>query len=304
MLTARVFKKLSSRAARQLRCKSSLSPQEKNPSSFLWDAPQEFWSSLRRQAATALTSSLSPDEQQDLLAKLGHSTKAAPEVPAVTKDEKQEDYDSLFVQKSIAEAVAEARLQEAAMQSKKWDQEREKIMQDAKKAAQQQVETELRIQKFQKWQSEVQQAQLTSMETNASEETADALETPESDAHPILGHALVDLGYKRVHVVSAKQLATIQVWKKQRIYRHNRSKTMAQDKLKTLHLGMPGVIGLHEVRSFDLECSPASVTENVADTTYFLLFLTSRLSGQRRTVVNHRWSAPCWNDVDSRETRC
>ena len=248
MLTTRVVKKFPSLVVRQLRCKSSMSPQ----TTSLWDAPQEFWGSLRRQAAQALTSSLSPAEQQDLLTKLGY--RKAPEAHAsTTKVEKQEE-DTLFVQKSIEEAVAEARLQEVAMQSKKFEKEREKLMQDAEKAAQQQMETELRIQKFQKWQNDVQQARtLASMETNSAQETATALETSESDdSHPILGHPVVDMGYKRVHVVSAKQLATIRVWKKQRIYRHNRSETMAQDKLKTLHLGMPGIIGLYEVSSYDI----------------------------------------------------
>jgi hypothetical protein len=64
--------------------------------------------------------------------------------------------------------------------------------------------------------------------------------------HPVLGKAIQDLGYKRMHLVSAEKLATIPVWKKQRIYRHERAKAMAADKLKTLHLGLPGVICLHE----------------------------------------------------------
>jgi hypothetical protein len=64
--------------------------------------------------------------------------------------------------------------------------------------------------------------------------------------HPVLGQAIQDLGYKRMHLVSAEKLATIPVWKKQRIYRHERAKAMAADKLKTLHLGLPGVICLHE----------------------------------------------------------
>lgn len=70
--------------------------------------------------------------------------------------------------------------------------------------------------------------------------------TTENTAHPILGPALIDFGYKRIHTVKAEKLATIPVWKKQRIYRHNRAKSMADDKLKTLHLGLPGIICLHE----------------------------------------------------------
>jgi hypothetical protein len=69
---------------------------------------------------------------------------------------------------------------------------------------------------------------------------------PLVEPHPILGSCLLDLGYKRVHVVSATALAAIPVWKEQRIYRHDRAKAMATDKVKTMHLGMPGVIGLYE----------------------------------------------------------
>jgi hypothetical protein len=67
-----------------------------------------------------------------------------------------------------------------------------------------------------------------------------------TSVHPILGPCISDLGYKRIHLVSAEKLATIPVWKKQRIYRHDRAKAMYADKLKTLHLGLPGIICLHE----------------------------------------------------------
>lgn len=84
--------------------------------------------------------------------------------------------------------------------------------------------------------------------TTTTEATTAAAKLKEimDEPHPILGPCLLDLGYKRVHVVSAQALAAIPVWKKQRIYRHDRAKAMAVDKQKTMHLGMPGVIGLHE----------------------------------------------------------
>ena len=72
--------------------------------------------------------------------------------------------------------------------------------------------------------------------------------TEEAPVHPILGPCLLDLGAKRIHLVSAQTLSTISVWKKQRVYRHFRAKSMATDKLKTLSLGLPGVIGIYEVR--------------------------------------------------------
>lgn len=68
----------------------------------------------------------------------------------------------------------------------------------------------------------------------------------ESDAHPVLGPIVSDLGYKRVHLVSSGKLGTIPIWKKQRTYRNSRAKSMAKDKSKTLNLGFPGIISLHE----------------------------------------------------------
>ena len=64
--------------------------------------------------------------------------------------------------------------------------------------------------------------------------------------HPILGPAVVDLGYKRVHVVSSGRLGTIPVWKKQRTYRYDRVQRMAAEKGKQMHLGFPGIICLYE----------------------------------------------------------
>jgi hypothetical protein len=77
----------------------------------------------------------------------------------------------------------------------------------------------------------------------------EAVSTPrdERNMHPVLGPVISDFGYKRVHLVPAKTLASIAVWKKQRTFRHDRAKTMVKDKLKTPHLGFPGIIVLHEV---------------------------------------------------------
>ena len=74
--------------------------------------------------------------------------------------------------------------------------------------------------------------------------------TVDAQAHPILGAVVADMGYKKVYQVSARTLATIPVWKKQRAYRHDRAKVIAADKMKTLHFGLPGILVLHEVRSF------------------------------------------------------
>jgi hypothetical protein len=66
------------------------------------------------------------------------------------------------------------------------------------------------------------------------------------EAHPVLGPIISDLGYKRIHLVSSAKLGTVPVWNKNRIYRNERAKAMAVDKMKTMHLGFPGVICVFE----------------------------------------------------------
>jgi len=68
----------------------------------------------------------------------------------------------------------------------------------------------------------------------------------ESSIHPVLGPVVSELGYKRIHLVSSGKLGTIPIWKKQRNYNHSRAKAMAADKKKSMHLGFPGIICLHE----------------------------------------------------------
>ena len=64
--------------------------------------------------------------------------------------------------------------------------------------------------------------------------------------HPILGPQIASLSYKRIHLTSAATLASLPVYEKQRAYRHDRAKTMAKDKKKTLWAGIPGCIALYE----------------------------------------------------------
>lgn len=65
-------------------------------------------------------------------------------------------------------------------------------------------------------------------------------------AHPVLGPVIADLGYKRIHFVSSGRLGTIPVWNRNRIYRNNRARSMATEKIKSMELGFPGAICLHE----------------------------------------------------------
>jgi hypothetical protein len=169
---------------------------------------------------------------------------------------KEEDTE-LIMKKSIAEAVAAARAEEAQRQGDKWERERERIIQEAEEAARARVESDLSIQKhrieFEKWKHQVEAERASETHTISSVNPQEDFESPDTvapqtlpETHPILGPCVLDLGYKRIYTVSASALANIPVWKKQRIYRHDRAKVMALDKQKTMHLGVPGIIGLHE----------------------------------------------------------
>lgn len=173
---------------------------------------------------------MTKEERDALVKQMVHEENTTPQV------EKQ--HDDEYIEKSIAEAVVAARTEEAKRQESKWEREKEALLAQAEQAAIERVEADLKIQQqraeaMAKWQADLAQ------ETNA--------EQVQEEHHPVLGEVVADFGFKRLHVVSAKTLASIPVWKKQRIYRHDRAKAMAADKAKSSHFGLPGVIALHEV---------------------------------------------------------
>jgi len=240
----------------------------------LMDSATDLFVAMRWKAAHALTTSLSDDERSELLQRLDPAQYNKNKSSSKEQQEEDSDKNELKMQHSIAEAVAAARAQEAQRSREQWESERATLMREAEEAARARVESDLailqeqqRLKAFEQWQQQV------GMEKKRQEQTADkeaetAATTTEEDnqqlqlpaveqeqpirkimeeqAHPILGPCVLDLGYKRLHVVSTEALTAIQVWEKQRIYRHDRAKAMAMDKLKTLRLGLPGVIGLHE----------------------------------------------------------
>jgi len=74
-----------------------------------------------------------------------------------------------------------------------------------------------------------------------------------SEAHPVLDNLIVDLGYKKIYSTTAVNLSSIPVWEKQRVYRHNRAREMALEKMKDEGLGgVSGVISCVEDRSGNL----------------------------------------------------
>jgi hypothetical protein len=240
-----------------IRFKSSQSRDERS----LLSSATEYYNSLRWRIATSLTESLPKDEQQELLSRLAvHNPRS---------DEKKAPPDSEEVAKrSIAEAVAAARAEEAKRFCDKWEKEKSKLLEETEKAASKRLENEMivvqRRLQFERWQQDVERDRQAKAASAADKPAVDATGTAEYTSnsgaaqgkeqasvvgeHPILGSAIVDLGYKRVHIASVHALNTLPVWKKQRTYRHQRAQAMAQDKMKTLNIGLPGIIALYEVR--------------------------------------------------------
>jgi hypothetical protein len=190
----------------------------------------DYFADLRWRATEALTSLMTKEEREQLLKRMD-----AVDASALNADKNQLEEETA---KTIAEAVVAARAEEAKKLQSKWEREKEGLHAQAQQAAYERVEADLRIQQqravaLEQWKADV--VKETQGKTAAEE-------------HPVLGQVVMDFGYKRLHVVSAKTLANIPVWKKQRIYRHDRAKLMAADKIKSSHLGLPGIIALHEVR--------------------------------------------------------
>lgn len=188
----------------------------------LTDQISEYFSKLRWKAAETLTSTLNEEERSTILKNLD----AVDEAEAEQK-----------VQKSMGEAVAAARMEEAQKVTQQWESKKEQLEKQAEEAARARIESDLQIQKrrlaMEQWQKELAQEQQQQQESKLTE-------------HPLLGTSIADFGYKQIYIVPAKLLSTIPVWKKQRIYRHDRAKIIMAEKAKTPHLGLPGIICLVE----------------------------------------------------------
>mmetsp|Transcript_9366 Transcript_9366/g.20067 ORF Transcript_9366/g.20067 Transcript_9366/m.20067 type:complete len:482 (+) Transcript_9366:56-1501(+) len=209
-----------------------------------------YLTALRLRAVSALTTSLTSKERDEILKSLN----------AVDGQVAEEES-----RRSIGEAVASAVQKEAATNESKWAREREIIEARSKQAAEERIKYEIALAErrrgLEQWQKEVaaekesaeekpkeaQQQQQQDVEYTF-EDSAPGIGPDEENKtiHPILGTALLDLGYKRIHTVSARCLASIPVWEKQRVYRHDRAKAMAADKARSTHTGLPGIITLHE----------------------------------------------------------
>jgi hypothetical protein len=248
----------------------------------------DYLGSLRLKAANALASTMPEQERNQLLERLGIATTTTMNPLSGNNDETakgdEEEDAVLEYQHSIDEAVAAAKAKEAAMYAERWEREKDQLLAGAEAAARRRVQSDLEIQRraiaFEAWKQNLEREKnaekiaadaevsatsvapataavtVPASEVSATQTMEDELKTSTDEnyvlgEHPILGPVLADLGYKRIHLTSSRALAAIPVWKKQRIYRHGRAKSMASDKMKTLHLGLPGVIGIFEVRKND-----------------------------------------------------
>jgi hypothetical protein len=233
----------------------------------------DIFSVLRWKAAELLTTGMSAHEKSLLMDSLDvtrqHQQQPSENLEEISKST-QHEYDSKeFLQKTVGEAVAEARLEEAKRQQGKWEAEREALLKNAEDAARARIESDLIIQHrrlaLRRWEAELEAAQKeqddrskemartdTDMEKEKlSTKSSESVHGTDND-HPLLGPVILDLGYKKVYQASARILSSIPVWKKQRLYRHDRAKIIATEKMKSPHLGLPGIVVLHEVCQLEL----------------------------------------------------
>eukprot|EP00934_Nitzschia_sp_Nitz4_P000397 Nitzschia sp. Nitz4//scaffold13_size275219//20591//22012//NITZ4_000838-RA/size275219-augustus-gene-0.248-mRNA-1//-1//CDS//3329535906//397//frame0 len=220
-------------------------------SSNLFGTAEAMLSSIRLKAAETLTSTLPEDERKKLLETFGGvPQESVPNTKKVVEPPK-------IAPPSIDELVAKAKASEATRMSAIFEKEKEQLMEEMEKAAMKRIENDLAVQRrqlaFEQWKAnlkkETEKETEAAQTANTTEKTPEETSSPEVssiDSHPILGEVLCDLGHKRIHVASAEKLCTIPVWEMQRSYRHDRAKVMANDKKKSLHTGLPGIIGVFE----------------------------------------------------------
>lgn len=162
-------------------------------------------------------------------------------------------------QPSVEELVAEAKAKEAQRVTERYEEEWGKREAEVERAVRKRLESDLELQRrqiaFEKWKEDLEREKQRHQaeESNANEDRSSTVTTSSAaealGEHPILGPVVCDMGHKRVHLSTTERLASLPVWEKQRFFRHERAKSMAKDKAKSLHIGLPGVIGIYEVRN-------------------------------------------------------
>ena len=122
---------------------------------------------------------------------------------------------------------------------------------------------------------------------------------PEKVMHPIFGELVKDIGYKRIYAISCEKLISIPCWEKQRIFRPERAKIIAQDITSKLKQGfpltLPGVITIYEKRVESINEKEGTV-ESTQDITLNDIGL---LDGQHRVGALNLLSEAGTLDVDA-----
>lgn len=244
-------------------------PQEKATTEISNDIPQKvismassYINDIRLKIASSLTSSMSESDRQQLFSSLNLAPQTTTPNEQQLKQQQQGgggggenvEEETKEPTSSIGEAVAEALAKEASRRESTKEQERIEIFQQAEKAAYERVQSDLLLKErklaLKRWEKELEdekrKEEQIGHEGEEEMEMKMRMEMEMEQPHPILGDVLADFGYKRIHVISTKQLAAIPIWEKQRVYRHDRAKLMSKDKLKSMDIGLPGVIALHE----------------------------------------------------------
>lgn len=265
----------------------SSSDRDKKDGEGLWGLAGDYIKNLRWKTAEEMSSQLSEDEKNRMMDKTKQEqskTDSAGNLKAAGGRN----------QPSVEELLAEAKAQEAQRISAKYEEEWKSREAEMERAVRKKLETDLELQRrqiaFEKWQQDL--AREKQRETQPTP-TVDVLASasPKTFAskvlgdHPILGPVVCDLGHKRVHLSTVERLAALPVWEKQRFFRHERAKSMARDKAKTLHTGLPGVIGIFEVGPYDscLQLPEASL----ASASLSLFSILPRNKEQGWQSINH-----------------
>ncbi len=226
------------------RLMSSQSRPDKSESTFNFEQVRTRVASMLASAATALD----PTSGAQVLEDLGA-------IPKTRHDE--------VVRKSVSEQVAEIKMIEAENARREAKVYMESELSKVRKEAFENAEKEHGDRLMEALKSaEEAAARRQELEQQLHEAAAAAAEDAPGDldadgatgsdpscSHPILGAPVLDLQYKKVFLLDAETLSALPVWEKQRIYRHDRAKAIANDKMKNPQHGLPGVITLYETKS-------------------------------------------------------
>ena len=231
---------------------STFFSSDKNSSEGLLGLAGDYIKNLRWKAAEEMSSTLPDHEKNRMMDKTKQEqskTDSAGNLKAAGGRN----------QPSVEELLAEAKAQEAQRVSAKYEEEWKNREAEMEAAVRKKLETDLELQRrqiaFEKWKQDIEREKQQLQNQTSQPPQVVAPGSPQASAsqvlgdHPILGPVVCDLGHKRVHLSTVERLAALPVWEKQRFFRHDRAKSMARDKAKTLHTGLPGVIGIFEVGS-------------------------------------------------------